>query len=185
MIRGYFRSISPAVKICFKWICSPLKHCKGRDAGFTIVEILLVISITCTLCGIAIPSYKNYLYKARVTKAVVEIRLMEKEVWGYQLDLSSQTLELRNENLPDSLEDINCDYILDPWGRPYEYQAFKEKKDKGKMRLDRHMVPVNTDFDLFSKGRDGKSKKPLMNPSSHDDILRASNGAFVGLASEF
>ena len=46
-------------------------------------------------------------------------------------------------------------------------------------------VPLNTDYDLYSMGRDGKSKTPLTASESHDDIVRALDGEFVGLASEF
>ena len=185
MIQGYHKPMYTVIEICWKWIRSSFRNSTGYGAGFTIVEILLVISITATLCGIAIPSYNHYLYKAKVARTIAEIRVMEKEVWGYQMDINSQTFEMKNENLPDTLADIDCDHILDPWGRPYRYLPYKAKGDKGKLRLDRFLVPVNTDYDLYSMGVDGITAKPLMNKASYDDILRASNGAFVGLASEF
>jgi general secretion pathway protein G len=47
------------------------------------------------------------------------------------------------------------------------------------------MVPINTDFDLYSMGRDGQSLAPLAAPTSRDDVVRAANGAFIGLASKF
>ncbi len=52
-------------------------------------------------------------------------------------------------------------------------------------RKDRFLVPINSDYDLYSKGKDGESKAPLSPKVSHDDIIRANDGAFVGLASEF
>ena len=52
-------------------------------------------------------------------------------------------------------------------------------------RKDRFGVVLNTDFDLYSRGKDRKSTDSISTPDSHDDILRANDGAFVGLASNF
>jgi general secretion pathway protein G len=49
-------------------------------------------------------------------------------------------------------------------------------------RKDRFLVPINSDFDLYSMGADGESLPPLQNPRSRDDIIRAGNGAYIGLA---
>jgi general secretion pathway protein G len=55
----------------------------------------------------------------------------------------------------------------------------------GQARKDRNLVPINSDFDLFSPGRDGKTTGPLTAKTSHDDIVRGSDGAFVGLARDY
>ena len=52
-------------------------------------------------------------------------------------------------------------------------------------RKDRFLVPINSDYDLYSVGRDGESVAPLTAAKSHDDIVRAANGAYVGLAENF
>jgi len=52
-------------------------------------------------------------------------------------------------------------------------------------RKDRFLVPINSDYDLYSKGKDGQSNAPLTVPVSHDDIIRAANGAYVGVAANF
>lgn len=52
-------------------------------------------------------------------------------------------------------------------------------------RKDRFLVPINSDFDLYSMGKDRETVAPLTAKKSHDDIVRANDGAFVGLASEF
>jgi len=46
-------------------------------------------------------------------------------------------------------------------------------------------VPINTDFDLYSMGPDGRSAPPLTAKHSRDDIVRANDGAFIGLASDY
>jgi general secretion pathway protein G len=52
-------------------------------------------------------------------------------------------------------------------------------------RKDRFLVPINTDFDLYSMGRDGESVPALTAAKSRDDVVRAANGSFIGLASKF
>jgi general secretion pathway protein G len=52
-------------------------------------------------------------------------------------------------------------------------------------RKDRFQVPINSDFDLYSMGPDGQSMPTLNAPVSRDDILRANDGAFYGIAEEF
>jgi general secretion pathway protein G len=58
-------------------------------------------------------------------------------------------------------------------------------QSSGGSRKDRFGVSLNTDFDLYSMGKDRSSTDSLATPSSYDDILRANDGAFVGLASDF
>jgi general secretion pathway protein G len=53
------------------------------------------------------------------------------------------------------------------------------------IRKDRFGAPLNTDFDLYSMGRNRESADLLSTPKSYDDIIRASDGGFVGLASDF
>jgi general secretion pathway protein G len=56
---------------------------------------------------------------------------------------------------------------------------------QGLMRRDRNLVPLNTRFDLYSKGKDGESYPPITAQRSWDDVLRANDGSFVGLASNY
>jgi general secretion pathway protein G len=73
-------------------------------------------------------------------------------------------------------------------GNPYEYLAvfgMDKTEIDGKWRKDRFLIPLNTDFDLFSMGQDGVSKPPLTSQDSWDDIVRANNGGFVGLAHKY
>lgn len=58
-------------------------------------------------------------------------------------------------------------------------------QDKGKPRRDRFLRPVSSDFDLFSIGKDGESKDDMNHRRSADDVVRAADGAFVGLAAQF
>ncbi len=55
----------------------------------------------------------------------------------------------------------------------------------GGARKDRFLVPINSDFDIYSMGKDKDTVAPLNPPKSHDDIIRASDGGFYGLAKNF
>jgi general secretion pathway protein G len=58
-------------------------------------------------------------------------------------------------------------------------------KGKGPLRKDGKLNPLNTDYDLYSVGADGLSAGPLTAMQSRDDIVRANNGAFVGLGEDY
>jgi general secretion pathway protein G len=106
-------------------------------------------------------------------KAVADIRTLDKEIMSYKIGTGE---------LPDNLSDINWGNLKDPWGSPYQYLNFKNIKGKGKMRKDHFLVPLNTDYDLCSMGKDGKSNTPLTAKASRDDIIRANDGMYVGKA---
>ena len=46
-------------------------------------------------------------------------------------------------------------------------------------------MPLNSTYDLYSKGKDGASAGPLTAQSSGDDIIRANDGGYIGLASGY
>ncbi len=148
-------------------------------AGFTLVELLVVIAMLGTLSGIAIPAYSRFIGKARITKAIAEITILQKEIKLYEID---------RDALPNSLDDIGRGNLLDPYGNPYIYENFATgfaAKGVGGKRKDQWDNPLNDDYDLYSMGRDGESAQHLHNKKSHDDIIRAREGRFIGLASEF
>jgi general secretion pathway protein G len=144
-------------------------------AGFTLLELLIAVAIILTLAAIAIPNLLAAVNDARVAKAVGDIHAIGTDIEGYQLS---------NNQYPNTLADID-DAIKDPWGTPYQYLNFANVKGKGQMRKDRFLVPINTFFDLYSDGADGRSVPPLTASVSHDDIIWANDGDFVGLASQY
>ena len=74
--------------------------------------------------------------------------------------------------------------LLDPWGTPYEYLNL-DGVPIGQMRKDQALVPINSDYDLYSKGPDGLSQKPLTAAPSRDDIVRGNDGSFIGVAEDY
>jgi general secretion pathway protein G len=149
-----------------------------RSVGLTIIELMIVLMIMSTLASFGVPLYASALDNARVTKAVADIRVLEREIQLFQGD---------NRRLPNTLAEVGRPNLRDPYGNPYEYLriAGANIKGKGQFRKDRFLVPLNSDYDLYSKGKDGNSVSPLTAKQSRDDIVRANNGGYVGLASEY
>jgi general secretion pathway protein G len=142
------------------------------ESGFTLIELMLVVAIIATLAAIAIPSYRSYVDKAKISRAIMEIKTLELELTADELD----------GYLPASLAEIGRGNLRDPWGNPYQYQNF-DLVPQGHWRKDGFLVPINTTFDLWSMGPDGEGKGPIRSKHSRDDIIRANDGAYVGPAS--
>ncbi len=169
--------------------------------GFSLIELLMVIAVIGILSGIAVPVYDSYREKVRVAAAILGIGVIARDITAYFTTTGTY---------PATLADIGQNNVLDPWGHPYQYlriagadpvsegsggsqggkggsksSATQDNSAQSKARKDHFMVPINTDFDLYSMGKDGQSVAPLTAKASRDDIIRANDGQFIGLASEF
>ncbi len=145
-------------------------------AGFTAIEVMLAVAIIGVLGALAYPSYASYRDRTKVAQAVIDIKDIDVKLQHYRLD---------NYSYPATLGEIGMAARLDPWGHPYQYVNLDAAKGKGSARKDKNLVPINSDFDLYSMGKDGASVGPLTAKQSRDDIVRAADGRFVGLASDF
>lgn len=156
-------------------IKSHCTHLRLRQAGYSLIELMIVIGLIGTLAAIAVPNYIQYRDKAKVAQAIGDIRAMEKMIANFQIE---------NGRLPATLAEIGMGGRRDPWGTPYQYTVVQDTPP-GSLRKDRFLVPVNSDYDLYSMGQDRGSMPPFTAKASQDDIVRANDGAYVGLASEF
>ena len=146
--------------------------------GFTLIELSIVVAIIVTLSTITVPVFLSVLQDARVEGTTEDMRVVQTEI---------QMFINQKGELPDSLDDIGLGHLRDPWGRPYVYTRIDGGKTSnvGELRKDRFLVPINSDYDLYSMGPDGKSASALTANISHDDIIRANDGAYFGPASEY
>jgi general secretion pathway protein G len=152
------------------------KGIPARARGFTIVELMLGIAILGVLVGIAYPSYQQYTERVRIAQAIIDIQGISASVEAYSND---------NREYPPDLDEVGKSGMKDPWGNAYQYTNLGAAKGVGKARKNKNLVPINSDFDLYSMGKDGASVSPLTAKASRDDIVRANNGRFVGLASDY
>jgi general secretion pathway protein G len=151
-----------------------------ETAGVTLFEVLIVVAIVAILASLSVEIYAGALERARTARAIADIRNLQSVIDARGYD----------EELPESLDEIGWGGRLDPWKRPYVYVNFAlEAPPNGNLnqiaRKDRFLVPLNTTYDLYSLGPDGRTKLALTAQASHDDIVRAADGAFVGIAADF
>ncbi len=145
-----------------------------KSMGFTFWELLVIIIMMGILAGIAIPSYMQRIEKSRIIKAIGEMREISKAIQRYKN---------KNESFPENLGDVTHQDHLDPWGRSYQYVNLEyQDSGPGRRKLGEY---INGDYDLYSKGRDGRSKTLLEYKESQDDIIRAENGLYFGLVSKY
>jgi general secretion pathway protein G len=132
------------------------------------------------LAAIALPSYAAIIGRQKVSEAGRE--LME-------IALVIERYRTMRFEIPETLAELGlrADLLEDPWGRQYQFLSFDSSIPgiKGKIRKDHNLHPLNTEFDLYSSGKDGESRSPLTAKASRDDVIWARDGGFVGLAEDF
>jgi len=139
--------------------------------GFTLVELITVMGVLAALVIMSLPVYDAYLKSVKNSRCVADLRTIDKAVTAYILEKNSQ---------PTQLSDIGtAANQLDPWGRAYVYQNLAV--DASNALEDEFSEQLNTDYDLYSMGRDGVNDKSYSDSHSADDIARHNNGTFVGL----
>ena len=146
--------------------------------GFTIVEALIAVTIFSALIAIAVPRYAVYRDQQNVARAINDMKILDNRIKNYKMN---------NDIFPAALTDVPQGNLNDPWGKPYKYLKIEgaSAAAKGNMRKDKNLVPINSDFDLYSMGADRLSVPPLTAGESKDDVVRANNGSFYGLGSKY
>jgi len=158
-----------------------IKRISYSKRGLTLMELMLVVCIIGILSGIAVPAYLSYAAKVDAAQAVAEMT---------ELALLIEKFYAENNRYPNSLVEIGKGGLKDPWGREYRYlnnwliMASSATHKCTGCRKNGPVHPLNTDYDLFSIGKDGVSNDTIQSARSHDDIVRAFNGAYLGIVKE-
>ena len=121
-----------------------------NQAGFTLIEVMVVVIILGILAAIVVPRVMNRPDAARVTKARQDIRAMESALNLYKLDnfvypTTDQGLEALVNKPAGTPEPRNWQQYMDrlpkdPWGNDYHYLSPGTKGD----------------VDIFTYGADGQ-----------------------------
>jgi general secretion pathway protein G len=149
----------------------------GRSRGFTLVELAIALGIMGVLAALTVSQYVAYIERVKVARSVIELK-----------DIAAQLdpIAFEGGRLPNSLADIGMGGREDPWGRPYVYLRIQGSLfATSKSRKDQFLVPINSDYDLYSRGKDGLSRPSITDPASLDDVIRGNDGAFLGLAAKY
>lgn len=146
--RGTFR------KLTAKDSCVLQNSCRN-DAGYTLLELLVVMGILAILTALATPQLMGYFGKAKAQSAQVQIQSIGTALELYYMENGSYPsqragLKALVEQPPESTH-WNGPYLkkaqnlLDPWGRPYQY----------------NFPTANGDYAVYSLGPDGKAPQTL------------------------
>jgi len=128
-------------------LISPPRH--RSSAGFTLLELLVVVAIIALLVGYVAPRYFGQIGKSEVTTAKAQIDALDKSVQQYRLDTGHYPSTDAGLNAlvtqPPNEPKWNGPYLakgvpMDPWGKAYVYKLPGERGD----------------YDIISLGKDGQ-----------------------------
>jgi general secretion pathway protein G len=121
-----------------------------RTAGFTLLELLVVIVIIGLLAAYVGPKYFSQLGKSEVTVTRAQIEAFEKSLDTFRLDVGRYPTTEEGLNAlmtapPTAIAKWNGPYLkkgvpADPWGHAYQYRAPGTKAE----------------YEIVSLGKDGQ-----------------------------
>ena len=123
---------------------------RARTAGFTLLELLVVIVIIGLLAAYVGPKYFSQLGKSEVTVTRAQIEAFEKSLDTFRLDVGRYPTTEEGLNAlmaapPAAAAKWNGPYLkkgvpADPWGHAYQYRAPGTKAE----------------YEILSLGKDGQ-----------------------------
>ncbi len=133
-----------------------MKHTRpaNRSAGFSILELLLVLVILGILAGIVIGNFGGQSKKAKITAAKAQLSSLEMALGSYEIEIgeypsTQEGLAALRERPSSVSEDdyrtggyLTKDIVNDEWGNPWQYKYPGIRNEGG--------------YDLYSFGPDGK-----------------------------
>ena len=124
---------------------------RKHNAGFTLVELVLVITIISILVGGGIYYMMGNVDVAKEVKAETDIKALGTQIQVYEsrnlppptTEQGLQALVQRptSDPVPEKWTQLMEEVLKDPWGKQYQYKQPAERSKKG--------------YDLYSLGPDG------------------------------
>jgi general secretion pathway protein G len=101
----------------------------ASPAGFTLIELMVVIVILGLLVGIVGPNVNRFLIRGKIATAKTQMANIEAAIDAYKLD---------KRRLPDTLNELiqgdgegylpGSEIPRDPWGGEYRYERIDKKR---------------------------------------------------------
>ena len=141
------------------------------------MEVLIAVAILALLVMIAVPAYSKYKDEQNNAQAKADIVDIQTRIDKFYVNFN---------RFPDTLEDVGAHTMRDPWNNVYYFHNIATGSgNSSKPRKDKKLKPVNSDYDLYSMGKDGSSVATFTSKKSEDDIVRCNNGQFIGFAVDY
>ena len=123
-------------------------HKNSRNQAWTLVELLLVMTIIGVLAAIVVPKMVGRSQQARLTAARADISSIKTALDAYEVDNGFYPRSLQDLiQQPSNAKNWHGPYLdnlpIDPWNNPYVYTYPGRHNPNG--------------FDLYSVGPDGKA----------------------------
>lgn len=126
---------------------------RSAEAGYTLMELLVVLAILGLLAAIATPMVLHYLDSAKVSTAKTEVSNLAAGLDLYKYDVGRYPTTQEGlqalVSAPEGVDNWNGPYVKkstklnDPWGHPYNYR----------------FPGSHAEFDLFSYGAHADTAK--------------------------
>jgi general secretion pathway protein G len=136
---------------------------RAAQAGFTLVELLVVLAILGLLIGIAVPQLFKYFSHAKEDAARIQMQTIQSGLDLFMLDVGRYPTEQEGlqalAQSPPNLQGWAGPYVsqpsilTDPWGRPYVYRIPGQQPGAA--------------YDLYTLGPDGTATGPPTTAAQH------------------
>ncbi len=95
----------------------------SNSIGFSLTELMIVLSIMSIMVVMAIPIYSSAMSVAEEATAIEDIKTISQAVDNYFM---------MNGVLPKTLAQVGFDDRVDPWGKPYIFKPVADAQQLGK-----------------------------------------------------
>jgi general secretion pathway protein G len=139
---------------------------RRTQRAFTLVELLLVLTILAILAGIVLPKMTGNTERARQTAAHTQIASFGTALDAYEVDNGEYPRQLQDLIVkPRDAQSWHGPYMekipLDPWNKPYTYQFPGRRNSSGAKG-----------YDLFTTGPHGETSDPDGHPYANFEARR-------------
>lgn len=126
------------------------KRNRNKEAGFTLVELMLVVVILGILAAVVLPNLSGMSEKAKINAAKAQISTLETALDNFELDTGSFP------TTDQGLQALVADPGIEGWSRPYLRKKAVPKDPWNNEYIYKREGERGVNFEVFSMGPDGQ-----------------------------